>query len=246
LPNSEICNLKFRAIYAAPGLFKSPESQNNFPADILKRSKKMKSFILIFLAVGCASSVQKQESPEYKISSELYQTYKTPLEKKTNSVEMMVPDAPVINFAKVWKADLGEDFLLRKSFSIPVVSPSEMKPLLQKMKKEEIDDIARSLYLQNSRFNVMCVGKKEIQGHEDYFLVLESEDLTRIRLEIQEVFRLRGGKREHFFPTDYTPLIPLNETSTSLEGLNQKSEKDCRETVKASPPFEGPGPVLSL
>lgn len=205
----------------------------------------MKFFILIFL-VGCASLVQEQEAPEYKISSELYQTYKIPFEKEDHSLEMVVPGPPVKRFVDAWKADQGEEFSPRSSYTIPVVSPSEMKRLLTKIKKEEIDEIARSFYLQNSRFNVKCVGQKEIKNHEDYFLVLESEDLARIRLEILEIYRLRGGKREDFLATDYTPLIPLNQSPSSLEGLNQKGEKDCRATVKATPPFDGPAPVLNL
>jgi len=201
---------------------------------------------MIFLMTGCSLTAQKQEAPEYKISSEIYQTYKIPYEKEPRSVEMAVPSAPVRNFVDAWKADHGEDFRTPASYSIPVVSPMEMDRLLTKMKKEEIEDIAKSLYLQNSRFNVKCVGQKEMADHEDIFLVLESEDLARIRLEILEVYRLRGGDRKDFLATDYTPLIPLNETESSREGLTIKGRGDCREIVRAAPPFDGPAPAVNL
>lgn len=205
----------------------------------------MKFFLLMILISACATSVQRQESVEYKISSDLYQTYNIPYAKEARSVEMTVPEAPVSRFVEDLRSNQGEEFQTRKPFTIPVVSPSEMEKLLTQMKKEEIDDIAKSLYLQNSRFNVKCLGQKEINNHDDFFLVLESEDLTRVRLEILEVFRLRGGDLKDFVATDYTPIIPLNETPSSIENLNVKSDKSCRETVRATPHFNKKGPVLN-
>ena len=206
----------------------------------------MRYAVLFIFTLGCTALPQEQVEPEYKISSELYQTYNLPYEREPHSVEMSVPAQPVKQFIETWKAQEGEDFNPRASYTIPVVSPSEMKRLLGKMKREEIEDIARSLYLQNSRFNVRCVGQKEMKGHDDYFLVLDSDDLTRIRLDILEVYRLRGGDRKDFLATDYTALIPLNQTESSLEGLDVKSEADCRQIVKVAPPFEGPAPVRNL
>lgn len=206
----------------------------------------MKFFILICLTISCARVIQKQESAEFKISSDIYQSYKIPYEKEERSIEMTVPVAPLVRFIEAWNAEHAEDLLPRNEYSIPVVSPSEMNQLLTKMKKEEIDGIARSFFIQNSRFNVKCVGQKEMKNHDDYFLVLESEDLARIRIEILEVYRLRGGDRKDFLATDYTPLIPLNKTPTSEEGLSLKSDRDCLANVKAAPPFEGPAPVLNL
>lgn len=160
----------------------------------------MRSTILFFLTIGCTALPQEQVSPEYKISSEIYQTYNIPYDYDPRSVEMSVPPAPMNQFVEKWKEQVGEDFRPRDSYSIPVVSPSEMEKLLLKMKRSEIEDIAKNLYLQNSRFNVKCVGQKEMRGNEDYFLVLDSDDLTRIRLEILEVYRLRGEKGKTSMP----------------------------------------------
>lgn len=205
----------------------------------------MRLILTLIFITGCASSVQRQEAPEYKISSALYQTHRIPFRTSPRTLEMALPEAPVRNFLDQVSAERGDEFQRSKDFTVPVVSPREMTALLKKMKKEEIDSIARSLHIQNSRFNVRCLGSRPTGASEDIFLVLDSDDLKRIRLEILEVFRLRGGDRRDFVATDYTPLIPLNSTATSLEELNQKSEKDCRESVRATPAFDDKGPVLN-
>lgn len=198
----------------------------------------------IFLLLFSCGSIQQEEQTEYIISSDVYHTYRIPFQSFPDSLRMVLPQDAVQGFYREWSPDHPEVQTPPETFSIPVVSPSEMKRLTELMSKEEIEKFAKESFIQNSRFNVVCIGQEESGKDLDYFMVLESEELTKIRLELLEVYRRRGGERKNFFATAYTPIIPLNKSPTAYELVTEKGVEDCIETVRSSKPFDGKGPTI--
>lgn len=199
-------------------------------------------FLLLLLLFSCAS-IQREEETEFLISSDVYDTFRVPFRSFPNSLEMVVPQEPVKSFFVEWSQD-HPDVTPPELYSIPVVSPREMERLKKFIKKEEIEKFAKESFLQNSRFNVICIGQTETTAGLDYFIVLESEELTKIRLEILEIFRIRGGDRKDFFATAYTPILPLKKSPTANDFVTEKGSEDCTESIRASEPYDGKGPNL--
>ena len=106
----------------------------------------------------------------------------------------------------------------RKEAHITVITPVEYRNILEPagMSMDRINQIALEMNIQNSDFEIICLGKGEKIEQSTYFLVVESEDLLNIRRAIFKEFVKLGGKPSRFDPELFYPHITVGYTHRDL------------------------------
>lgn len=116
---------------------------------------------------------------------------------------------------------------------ITLITPPEMKVLRTRLTAKEINDIVKPK-IQSSKFDVVCIGNGEItQGQKTlltYFLVVRSEDLMNLRIEILKAFQNKGGQPDEFSVAQYYPHITIGFTDRDLHEADGII-KDARSCV---------------
>lgn len=104
---------------------------------------------------------------------------------------------------------------------ITVITPPEFDQVLSsKIKIEEINQIARKLKIQRTSLEFLCIGKATKHVGERlesaYFVVVQAENLLKIRQEVAKLFVSRGGKAGAFKPELFFPHVTLGYTLRDL------------------------------
>ncbi|MBO9667026.1 MAG: hypothetical protein J7501_09455 [Bdellovibrio sp.] len=125
---------------------------------------------------------------------------------------------------------------------ITVITPPEFdKVLSKKISIQEINAIAAKMNLQGSHFHPLCVGKGKAkikdQEQSTYFVVMDSENLFKIRKAIQELYISHGGKASDFNPDLFYPHVTLGYTDRDLhyEDGVVKDAASCIFTLEPGP-----------
>lgn len=131
------------------------------------------------------------------------------------------PDAPLVS---------------RGEAHVTVITPPEFEILRQTnppLTLAEIEHVARAAQLESLDLVPICLGRGQarIEGRLEstYFIVVRSAALLRIRREIQELFRQRGGKTDSFNADRYFPHVTIGFTKVDLhehQGV-LKGENSC-------------------
>ena len=139
-----------------------------------------------------------------------------------NYLTMNLPFAPIKHlFEQVQEAE-GLMLKSRGEAHITVLTPVEywniLKPL--SISISDIDQLAESMQIQSSRFEVRCLGmgKAMLHGKEEktFFVVVESDDLLEIRRRIQKLVIAKGGAATDFDPNHFYPHITVGYTTDDL------------------------------
>jgi 2'-5' RNA ligase len=127
----------------------------------------------------------------------------------------------------------------REEAHITVVTPVEYFNVLKHhISIKQINNIAKNYYLQSSSFEVICLGKGSVklskQIEENYFIVINSEDLITIREEIKKAFIQNGGNPDLFSAEHYYPHITLGFTKRDLHEYDGiiKDSRSCIAHIK--------------
>lgn len=104
---------------------------------------------------------------------------------------------------------------------ITVITPPEYRFILEKfIKIEKIEEIALKNHIQQSEFKVLCLGRGQarIQNKEEeaYFLIVQSENLLKIRQQIYQEFVKNGGRRDAWDPIHFYPHITIGYSLRDL------------------------------
>lgn len=104
---------------------------------------------------------------------------------------------------------------------ITVITPVEFDRVLShKLTIGEINQIALDYNIQESGFDIVCIGRGEavVKGkiEKSYFIVIRSEDLIQIRMRVRDLFLERGGNPSLFNVENYFPHITLGFTKRDL------------------------------
>lgn len=193
-------------------------------------------FIFSFLIT---LGLQANDLP-FSISRSIYDHNKLPFihhvgkGKYDNFLSMQLSFEPV---KKLFNDILKEEkrlFQSRGEAHITVVTPVEFyNSLSSKMTIDEINKIGIKNNIQNSKFEILCLGKGQARidqkTEENYFIVVSSETLLNIRKEIAELFYRRGGKKTDFNPIHYFPHITVAFTKRDLHESDGviKNQKSC-------------------
>jgi 2'-5' RNA ligase len=135
----------------------------------------------------------------------------------------------------------------RNEAHITLITPVEFKDDLSKyISIKEINQIAEKLNVQQSSYKPICLGRGSADQNtrylETYFIVVESDDLLKIRKEIAALYKSRGGSK--FDPTHFYPHITLGFTERDLHESDGviKNSNACMKTLHFSPlPSNVPG-----
>lgn len=117
---------------------------------------------------------------------------------------------------------------------ITVITPVEYNKVLRPfVSMKEIDQIAQMMYIQQSQFQVVCLGRgvANLNGkrEETFYVVVKSEDLLDIRRQVRDLFVARGGDARAFNPEHFFPHITLGFTARDLHESNGviKNSRSC-------------------
>lgn len=89
--------------------------------------------------------------------------------------------------------------------------------------------------LQNTDFNILCVGKQENDnGNLVFYLVVQSEELFKVRSDIQRELESRAkftGKKTHFNANNFYPHITIGYVKGDVHGVS-KGKETCVEDLR--------------
>lgn len=122
---------------------------------------------------------------------------------------------------------------------ITVITPVEYQNILKKkLSIAEINALAKEHNIQNSKFEMICVGKGSVEmsgkGESTFYIVVKSQALLSLRRKIQEAFIKKGGTHNSFVPEKYFPHITLGFTKRDLHESDGiiKDENTCFADIK--------------
>jgi 2'-5' RNA ligase len=109
---------------------------------------------------------------------------------------------------------------------ITVVTPPEFDQVLKPVgiTMDDINRLANKLWIQRAEFKVKCVGRARtrLNNYENgdvdevYFIVVESEDLLKIREEIQKMYISKGGEPALFAARAFWPHVTVGFTTRDM------------------------------
>lgn len=120
-------------------------------------------------------------------------------------------DLPVDRYERLRsqvEAKTHENLKNRGEAHITVITPPEWDLLKEKLQMSEIEDIARRNEIARAPFEEVCIGRGDKiengRALRTYFVVVRAPTLVRIRHEVENLARTRGGSgafvADHFFP----------------------------------------------
>jgi 2'-5' RNA ligase len=134
---------------------------------------------------------------------------------------MNLPYEPVSALYKQLEKQLGLKLISRGEAHITIITPPEYFDVLRsKISIDEINQIARQMNVQKSKFEVLGVGRGEAlienTREQTYFIVVRSPELVNIRKKIFETFVKNGGDPHRFDPMNYNPHVTIGFTKRDL------------------------------
>lgn len=162
---------------------------------------------------------------------------KVTFKPQSNYLSMELNLKPSENIRIELENDLDIKLKNRGESHITVLTPPEYNVLKGKISINEINNIALKYKIQESSVKPICVGVGESKSNnalKTYYVVVDSQDLLKIRKEIFETFISRGGDPEKFDVNNYYPHITLGYTDRDLhlesDGVVKNTES-CRYTL---------------
>lgn len=187
----------------------------------------MKLFtLMMFLLLSC--SHEREEQVEvYRVSENLFNNFK--IDSSFEGIpEIKLLEAPVKRLHVRLLQDYPEAKYLPEDPKMKVMTPFEYKRLRKVLSLDEIHEIAERSFLQNSRFTVRCIGKDYGKAlGEEFFILVDSNDVIRYRLRLLNAYLEKGGAVDNFYPTEFSPFIPLAQTDPLIKTSFLKSQEDC-------------------
>lgn len=139
-----------------------------------------------------------------------------------NYLVMNLPFAPIAEVFKQVIIDQKRAMTSRGEAHITVVTPVEFWNVLRPvgMTIEMLNTIAQASKIQQANFQVICLGQgaslQDSKVEKTFFVVVQSEDLVKIRQRVQQVFISKGGNPKDFDPLKYYPHITVGFTKRDL------------------------------
>lgn len=143
-------------------------------------------------------------------------------------------DLPYAPFEKMrQEVERSEQLQLlhRGEAHITVLTPPEFNQMKKRLNMKEIEILADKMNLQKSAYDSYCIGKGISQGDRTYFVVIQSEDLFKIRKAIHALYVSKGGDTKDFNPELYHPHVTLGFTKRDLH-LQDGVTKDASSCIR--------------
>ncbi len=154
------------------------------------------------------------------------------MDTKTSEKSYLALDLPLPAFEKMrHDVETKEKVTLkhRSEAHITVITPPEFKELKKHISMAEIEALADSMGLKKASYNLLCVGKGTSQKKATYFVVVQSEDLFKIRKAIEILYKEKGGTDSGFKAEEYHPHVTLGFTEKDLHAQDgvMKDASSC-------------------
>ncbi|GAB5592959.1 hypothetical protein Unana1_07859 [Umbelopsis nana] len=124
---------------------------------------------------------------------------------------------------------------LKDEAHITVISPPEYNLLSNaNITIDEINGLAAEYKIQESAFEVMCLGRVKLNDNVVYQLVVRSPDLVRLRTKIFQLYWHKGGNPALFDPESFWPHVTVGYTEQDvfIENGVYKGHNICWRAVK--------------
>ena len=136
-------------------------------------------------------------------------------------LQMNIYYPPVKKLFEDIDADLGQSLNkknARTEAHITVITPVEYRDILEPagLTISKINQIALNMNIQQSDFEVVCLGKAEKYEKTTSFLVVDSEDLFNLRRAIFREYTKLGGKPSQWDPELFYPHITVGYSHRDL------------------------------
>jgi 2'-5' RNA ligase len=154
--------------------------------------------------------------PHMTFDPSLLQTAALPVmtDGASTQLAMTIPDAPVDAVRRQVEAAIGLRLIDPGKAHVTVVTPAEFAMLGRVLTMADIHALAADL--QETSFEIVCVGRGQRDEKQTYFLVVRSAGLISIRRDVAALFRERGGSAAAFDPDRYHPHVTLGFTHADL------------------------------
>ena len=152
---------------------------------------------------------------------------------------MEIPYAPVKKLYKDLSNRLGANLITRGEAHITVITPPEFTGELKSyITMEEINALAVEMEIQKSQFAIKCLGSGSLiideKLEKTFYIVVESQDLLKIRRRILETIQARGGSPTLFKPERFFPHITVGFSKRDLHESDGifKDATTCIEKIE--------------
>jgi hypothetical protein len=192
-------------------------------------------FVLIFCSVNTFAGVA-----EFKLSKSIFNNSTLPFISHQGSgpfdsyLTMEIQFEPVAELFRQLLVLKRMPLTSRGESHITVITPVEFNEVLKaKLSMNEINVIAKKANVQSATFETVCVGKRSLEIdkklEQTFYVIVRSNDLVKIRDEVQKLFIKKGGDAGLFKPKQFYPHITLGFTKRDLhesDGVT-KDERSC-------------------
>ena len=140
----------------------------------------------------------------------------------SNYLAMNIKFQPVKDLLTQLRNHKNIELKSRGEAHITVITPIEFNDILKKknVTMKQIDSIANKHKIQNTQFQILCLGSGSLfidrKSEKTYFIVVRSNELIKIRKEIQSIYISNGGKAKDFRPMHFYPHITIGFTERDL------------------------------
>lgn len=176
---------------------------------------------------------------QFSVDASIYQNSALAFNSHRNYLTMEINYPPVSRLYRQVVEQFNIELISRGEAHITVITPVEFdKVLKKKISIKEIEKIAKEQRIQESSFEVKCVGLGKVvldqKEARTYFIVVQSDDLLRIRKEIKDLFVKNGGDAQLFDANQFYPHITLGFTKRDLHESDGviKGTNSCVESLK--------------
>ncbi len=211
--------------------------------------KILSPLLFIYLA-GCTSIPHQRTPANDHILNKLFMSAPFSIEKMPflshtgsgafdNALALNFPYEPIKALRKPIEVAIGRSLEFFKSWDplgeahVTVITPPEISNVLSKhLTMNEIEAIAVSNKIQQSDVLVLGIGsgKKQINGviEETFFVIVDSQNLRRIRNEVWKAYVKKGGDPKSWDPTWFFPHITIGYTKQDIH------EPDVIKNIRSS------------
>ncbi len=177
------------------------------------------------------------EATKIPLSSAIRSTQSTPFITHTDNSKfgsylvMNLPYTPLkelhARLEKIQKVKLKN----RGEAHITVITPVEFSEVLAPVGVtiQEINEIATQLDIQKSSFDIICLGRSNKDKLATYYIVVKSEDLLKLRGQVEQLYLSKGGSLGTFSAKKFYPHITVGFTKRDLHESDGaiKDEQSC-------------------
>ena len=195
-------------------------------------------------------SLAAQAAPEnLTLSSKVQEGTEVPFIKHAGNgamdsyLSMNLPYPPMSELFTQVQSQTPEELKSRGEAHITVITPVEFSQELKPygVTIQQINQIAEELQIQSSKFDIVCLGmgEAEVSGKSEqtYFVVVKSEDLLKIRQQIEDLVHESDEGQSKFKADTFYSHITLGFTKRDLHESDGviKDQNTCIADLVVSP-----------